>query len=139
MEDYTLHHVGLVVGEIGKTAELYGKLLGLDVITSASIDEAQGVKVAFLEAGNGVKLELVEPIGNDSPVMDFAKKGGGLHHLCYEVSNLNDAVQNMWRQGAIIVRDPSPALALDGRNVAFLYSPDRSLIELLETQKDRAN
>lgn len=127
-----LHHVGIVVNDIRKTAQLYGRLLGLALVTDIVVDETQRVKVAFLDVGNGVTLELVEPLTSDSPVAKFLNRGGGLHHLCYEVDDIDRAVEAASVQGAIVICKPVPATAFDGRRIAFVYAPDKSLVEFVE-------
>ena len=78
-------------------------------------------------------IELVEPAGEDSPVFRFlSERGGGLHHLCYTVGNLDDEIARMKRAGSMAVRRPKPAVAFGGRKIAWMLTPERLLVELLE-------
>jgi len=131
-----LHHVGIVVSSITETAPLFERLLGLDLISDIVVDEVQKVKVAFVDSGSAVPLELIEPLTIDSPVTKFLKNGGGLHHLCYEVDNIEQAVGDLRRQGAIVVCPPVPAAAFSDKKIAFLYMQNKSLIELVEKGND---
>ena len=97
-------------------------------------DPIQRVKVTFLcMPGTDVQMELVEPAGEQSPVQAFLEKGGGLHHLCYEVKNCDEAMLALRQRGALIVRRPKPAVAFDGRRIAWVLTAEKLLVELLET------
>jgi methylmalonyl-CoA/ethylmalonyl-CoA epimerase len=97
-------------------------------------DPLQKVKVAFLAARPGdTPIELVEPAADDSPVMRFLReKGGGLHHVCYEVPNLEEQMAEMKSRGSSIARRPRPAVAFNGRRIAWMLTAEKLLVELLE-------
>ena len=97
-------------------------------------DPIQRVRVAFFnpaDARNPV-FELVEPAGEASPVTRFLKKGGGLHHVCYEIDVLELALTEARQAGFAIAAAPAPAVAFAGRRIAWVWSRSRLLIELLE-------
>ena len=97
-------------------------------------DPIQRVKVAFLqpEFGPQVQIELVEPAGENSPVRRFLEtSNGGMHHLCYEVKNLEESLKEM-RGRSRLVRPPKPAVAFRNRRIAWILTPENLLIELLE-------
>ncbi len=77
-------------------------------------------------------MELVEPAGEQSPVRASLEKGGGLHHLCYEVENCDQVISAMRQRGAMIVRRPQPAVAFEGRRIAWMLTSEKLLVELLE-------
>ena len=128
-----LHHIGIVVQSIAESIELYEKL-GFDRISDVTVDEIQKVRVLFVGIGdNSTTIELIEPIATDSPITNFlAKKGGGLHHICYEVDDIEARCSKMRSQGALIVCKPVPAAAFGSRRIAFAYM-DKSLIEFVES------
>ena len=66
------------------------------------------------------------------PVQTFAAKGGGLHHVCYVVDNLEEAIATARSHGALVTRQPMPAVAFGGRRIAWIYTKNRLLIEYLE-------
>src|SRR5438309_8077936 len=93
-------------------------------------DPVQRVKVVFLlpaAAGQG-QLELVEPVGEKSPVLRFLQQGGGLHHVCYEVPDIERQVAHMQAAGAALVRRPRPAAAFGNRQIAWLMTRENLLI-----------
>ena len=97
-------------------------------------DPYQKVKVAFLATAPGeAQIELVAPVGADSPVNRFLEqRGGGLHHLCYEVEDLAAQIHAMRSRGAMLVRPPKPATAFKGRHIAWVITAQKLLVELLE-------
>jgi len=74
----------------------------------------------------------VEPVDERSPVNAFLKRGGGMHHLCYEIQDLDEQLQLSRTTGCLIVRRPAPAAAFEGRRIAWVITPERLLIEYLE-------
>ena len=77
-------------------------------------------------------LELVEPAGTQSPVKKFLLRGGGLHHLCYEVDSLSKQLAYAKSNHDIVVGEPVPAVAFGGRRIAWVYAKSKILIEYLE-------
>jgi methylmalonyl-CoA/ethylmalonyl-CoA epimerase len=96
-------------------------------------DPIQKVKVAFLTTRPGeAQIELVQPNAPDSPVTRFLENGGGFHHVCYEVADLEEAMGEMKSRGALTVRRPKPAVAFEGRRIAWMLTAEKMLVELLE-------
>ena len=137
-ENGTLHHLGFVVASISKVAEEFAASMGLRWDGKIIHDPLQRVRVSFfcpVDARNPV-FELVEPASESSPVTRFLKKsGGGLHHVCYEIDNLESGLQEAQRVGLAIVAAPTPAVAFDGRRIAWVCSRSRLLMELLERDR----
>ncbi len=131
----TLHHVGYVVREIASSIEGFAASIGATWDGAISADPHQKVKVAFLVTRpEDAQVELVEPDGADSPVLAFLERGGGLHHVCYEVTDLEEELARFRSRRALIVKRPKPAVAFDGRRIAWLLTAEKLLIELLERE-----
>jgi len=130
----TLHHVGHVVASIEDSMERYRVALGALSVSEVFEDPIQRARVAFLALPTPglVQFELVEPATPDSPVARFLEKGGGLHHLCYEVHDLEAQIRCMKSQKALLIRSPKPAVAFAGRRIAWMRTADALLIEYLE-------
>lgn len=134
-----LHHVGFVVKDIETSIPGFIRSLGLQWDGHVYHDELQRVKVAFLStAGPAPQIELVEPVRDDSPVSKFLERGGGLHHLCYEVPNMGQALTIFKARKAVTVKRPLPAVAFGDRHIAWILTPEKLLVELLE-QESSAN
>jgi methylmalonyl-CoA/ethylmalonyl-CoA epimerase len=97
-------------------------------------DPLQKVRVAFLATrAQDPLIELVEPAGDDSPVSRFLQeRGGGLHHVCYEVAHLEEELIAFRSRGASIAKRPLPAVAFGGRRIAWVITSEKLLVELLE-------
>jgi methylmalonyl-CoA/ethylmalonyl-CoA epimerase len=128
------HHFGIVVASISKSAEGFANVLQADWDERVFHDSNHGVRVTFLKSRrSGDPLwELVEPAHEKSPVQPFAAKGGGLHHICYAVDNLEQALDAARSLGGILTRRPMPTIAFGGRRIAWIYTRNRLLIEYLE-------
>jgi len=129
-----LHHLGFVVRDIAATMPGFLRSMAAAWDSQIFADPNQKVRVAFLTTRTGdPQVELIEPAGDDSPVLRFLnEKGGGLHHACYEVSDLEQELRDFKSRGALIVKRPKPAVAFQGRRIAWVLTPERLLVELLE-------
>jgi methylmalonyl-CoA/ethylmalonyl-CoA epimerase len=130
----SFHHVGFVVTSIADSVAGFANILQADWDEQIFQDPNQGVWITFLKSRRvGDPLwELVEPADQKSPVYSFADKGGGLHHVCYVVDHLEPALASARSRGAIVTRQPLPAVAFGGRRIAWIYTKNRLLIEYLE-------
>jgi methylmalonyl-CoA/ethylmalonyl-CoA epimerase len=132
----TLHHVGFVVPSIADVAEEFAMFMSASWDGKIFHDPLQRVRVAFFKAADARNpvFELVEPADEVSPVSNFLKKPVGLHHVCYEIDDLESVLQEAQRLGFVIVSDPAPAVAFGGRRIAWV-SKSRLVIEFLERQR----
>jgi len=128
------HHVGFVVSSIQQSVE--GFAMSLDGHWDGVIvhDPNQKVRVTFIQSNHSADplFELIEPAAADSPVLQAAKKGGGVHHVCYVVDSLAEQLERSRAQRALIVRPSTPATAFAGRRIAWVYTKNKLLIEYLE-------
>jgi methylmalonyl-CoA/ethylmalonyl-CoA epimerase len=129
-----LHHVGFVVESIEEIGEEFARSLGAAWDREIILDPLQGARVSFLQGPitSDALVELIEPLDAASPVSKFLERGGGLHHLCYEVEDLEVQLQYSRSTGSLIVRTPVPAAAFGGRRIAWVYTKAKLLLEYLE-------
>lgn len=138
MFNATLHHFGFVVASISESQTGFSRFYGGAPWSVTVHDPIQRVRVAFLQPpGGSAQIELVEPAADDSPVKRFLGKGGGLHHLCYEVPDIESTLEAARDSGAYVVSPPSPAVAFGGRRIAWVMTPERLLVEFLESERER--
>lgn len=129
-----LHHIGFVVSSIEATGQSFAQSVNGLWTKEIIHDPIQRVNVSFLSLpGTEAQMELVEPASQLSPVRAFLEKGGGLHHVCYEVEDCEQTLTAMRQRRAMIVRRPTPAVAFQGRRIAWALTAEKLLIELLET------
>ena len=123
-----LHHIGIVVEDIEKSRKRYEKIFGIKVGIKPYEDKNMKVKILFFDLGD-MKIELIEPVGESGVSRFLEKKGEVLHHLAYEVRDINKTVKNLKEKGANIIE---PVDAYEGR-VAFIHPKDVGiLIEFVE-------
>lgn len=132
-----LHHIGVVVQDIYESAKIYERLLELKVVKDTGEDPIQKVKVVFLGSGWGdeITLELLEPTDPDSPIANALRRGGGLHHLCFEVEDIDEEIRKIKERGGRVVCEPVPACGFDNRRIAFIFPVDNILTELVEKER----
>jgi methylmalonyl-CoA/ethylmalonyl-CoA epimerase len=130
-----VHHIAVAVHSIVEALPAFGDALGL-IVTHTEQVESQGVRVAILPVG-ATCLELVEPMDETSPVKRFlGRHGEGIHHICFEVDDLEAALAQLKERGMRLV-DDQPRLGADGARIAFVHpsSTHGVLIELREIEK----
>jgi methylmalonyl-CoA/ethylmalonyl-CoA epimerase len=133
-EDLKMHHVGFVVKSIQDCGQAFAVAVGAIWDGNIVFDPIQNVKVTFFEGRSQIDplIELVEPGGEGSPVTRFLERGGGLHHLCYEVNDLEGHLEFCRAVGNTIIRPPVPAVAFGGRRIAWAVTRKKLLMEFLE-------
>lgn len=135
-----LHHVGYVVANIEQAMPAFVRSLAASWDERVIHDPLQKVKVAFLTTRAGdPQIELVEPAEDGSPVMRFLQQGGGLHHVCYEVADLEEQLREFRARRAVIAKRPKPAVAFGGRRIAWVLTAEKLLVELLEDKLTAGN
>ncbi len=128
-----LHHIGIVVKNIKESFSELTKFLDFKEISVPIEVKSQKVNVCFLKTSD-VYVELIEPVENDSPVKTFSESGGGFHHLCFEVDNIYDEIENMKKNGARVIVEPTEGF--ENRLISFVLlnmkNTNCNLIELAE-------
>ena len=113
-------------------------LFGYTVTSGPYDDPLQKVTVNFLAQVQGQPpyVELITPLSSDSPINSMLNKSGGAaYHLCFETNDLEGALLHARKYGCLLVSPPKPAVAFDHRRIAWFYTPDRQLVELVEEAK----
>ena len=129
-----LNHIAIATPNLDKAIRTYKDILGVKI--SDPIDQIEhGVKVVFIEIPN-TKIELLEPLGENSPIENFLEKNkkGGIHHICFEVEDIDSAILHLKKEGATVLGDGKAKIGAHGKPVIFLHPKDfnGALIELEE-------
>jgi methylmalonyl-CoA/ethylmalonyl-CoA epimerase len=127
-----LNHVAIAVPDLAAASAVYRDTLGAKVTAPQALPE-HGVTVVFIDVGN-TKIELLEPLGDDSPIAAFLAKNpsGGMHHICYEVDDILAARDRLTEAGARVLGDGNSKIGAHGKPVLFLHPKDflGTLVEL---------
>jgi methylmalonyl-CoA/ethylmalonyl-CoA epimerase len=127
-----IDHLGIAVRSISDSLGFYQEALGLELARTEKV-ENQGVHVALLSVGDS-RIELLEPFSDETPVGRFiARRGEGLHHICYEVDDLNSKLDELRSHGVRLL-EGYPRRGAEGKLVAFLHpaSAHGVLVELVQ-------
>ena len=128
-----IHHVGVAVADLEASIVLYRSALGAELVHRGR-NEKDGIEAAFLRTGTG-EVELLSPTRSESPVGKFlAKRGPGLHHVAYGVTDIARALEDARAAGLELI-DSEPRMGMHGSLIAFVHpkSVGGVLTELVQT------
>jgi methylmalonyl-CoA/ethylmalonyl-CoA epimerase len=127
-----LNHIAIAVRDLASASRLYRETLGAEVSAPEPLAE-HGVTVVFVSLPN-TKVELLEPLGENSPIAGFLDRSpdGGIHHVCYEVEDIEAARDRLVKTGARVLGSGEPKIGAHGKPVLFLHPKDfnGTLVEL---------
>ncbi|MBU6450966.1 MAG: methylmalonyl-CoA epimerase [Cyanobacteria bacterium REEB67] len=133
-QDGRLDHVAIAVSNLEEALIFYQESLGLTLLEIEVVEE-QGVRVAKLDTGN-THIELLEPLGPDTPVGKFvAQKGPGLHHICIGVTAIGERLQCLKERNTRLINE-DPKIGAGGAQIAFVH-PKATGGVLLELSQPR--
>jgi methylmalonyl-CoA/ethylmalonyl-CoA epimerase len=125
-----ISHIGIAVRALGESAPLFEQILGLREVP---LDDADGASIRGFDA-DGSLIELLEADSEDSPIGKFlAKRGPGIHHICFSVDDLEGTLAKC-RQSGLQLIDETPRVGAEGKRIAFIHprSTGGILVELSE-------
>jgi methylmalonyl-CoA/ethylmalonyl-CoA epimerase len=128
-----IEHIGIAVSDIKIAGNIYEKLLNTTVYKTELVEQ-EGVETAFLQTGPN-KIELLQALNDDSPIAKFiAKKGEGIHHIAFEVDDIEAEMQRLKQEGFVLLSD-KPKPGADNKLVCFVHpkSANGVLIELCQS------
>ena len=127
------HHIGIACRDIARSQAFY---TSMGYRASSVVDDpTQHVRVCFLDKDDAPRIELLEPLDDQSPVTrTLATAGVSPYHICYQVDDMESAINALRSQRFLLVSGPVSACAMDNRRVAFLFQKHTGLIELVEAR-----
>ncbi len=131
-----IDHIGIAVKDLNISEDLYSKLLGVKAYKTETV-ESEGVTTCFFQVGE-TKIELLEATREDSPIAKFiSKKGEGIHHIAFEVANIEDKIAELKEKGFVFIKE-EPKRGADNKRIVFLHPKHTGsvLIELCESIKE---
>jgi len=130
LKGFRFHHIGYACKSIEKNLEFF-KLLGFSRDGDFFEDPLQGIRGCFIK-GNGPRIELLENLPDSNQLSGLIKKGINMYHLAYEVELIQESIQILLSKRAQILVNPIPAVAFNGRDVAFLLFKNGLIIEVIQ-------
>lgn len=132
MPTLKIHHIGYLVKKIEAAIQTF-EALGYQSVQAVMYDDIRKVNICFLQKDNYC-IELISPASEDSPVSGLLKKYKNCpYHICYETADFDRDYQMLLSNGFLSIDTPTPAPALQGRDVVFLMSASMGMIELLRS------
>lgn len=128
-----LDHIGIVVKELSAGITQWQKQFGYYQLTDPVVNSRQHVQVVFLAKEESTTVKLVQPVDDLSSVYIFARKGGGLHHLCFRCRDLSAELCRLESTGIRMLTAPQTGEAFCNENIAFVYAGNGLNIELIDT------
>ncbi len=126
-----IHHIGYLVKSIDRSVNELKKL-GYTESSKKIKDKKRKVEIQFM-SNNKYNIELISPLNENAQINNLLKKQGpSPYHICYEVKNIETKVEELINKGYIVIEKPESAIAIDNKEVAFLYSKNIGLIEIVE-------
>lgn len=125
------HHIGFATENLQETKSLF---ISMGYVPDNDVDvPVQRVTVCFMHKQGQPTIELITPIGDDSPVTAILKKNGpGPYHFCYSVNEINRAIAELRAQKFVLLNRPVRSNAIDDNMIVFAYKKDYGLIEIVE-------
>jgi catechol 2,3-dioxygenase-like lactoylglutathione lyase family enzyme len=128
--ELTFHHIGVACRDLDKDAQTYA-LLGYSPEGDDFVDERQGIRGRFI-VGPGPRLELLVALPGSTVLEPWLRKGVKYYHEAFLVPELRDGLEELGTAGGKVVVEPVPAVAFDGREIAFVMLPNMTLVELVQ-------
>jgi len=128
-----IDHIGIVVRSLEEGIQHWEQLFGYAKNSQVVTNTRQKVRVVFLSKKGSLPIKLVEPSEGSSPVALFARRGGGLHHLCFRCDDIKVQIPLLKEKGARFIVVPQPGEAFGNRDIAFFLAENNLNVELIDT------
>ena len=128
-----IDHIGVVVPSLEEAIQQWEELFGYKKNSEIVINTRQRVRVVFLTKKKSLTVKLIEPSEPASPVSAFARRGGGLHHLCFRCDDLKVQIPLLKEKGAKFIVPPEPGEAFRNKKIAFFLAKHNLNVELIDT------
>src|SRR5579863_1203012 len=130
-----IDHIGIVVRSLEDGIQQWESSFGYSRRSDIVMNARQQVRVVFLATEGSVIVKLVEPVGPESAVFAFARRGGGLHHLCFRCEKLDEGISKLKGDGALCLKLPEPGEAFNNNKIAFMLARNNLNIELVDSSE----
>jgi methylmalonyl-CoA/ethylmalonyl-CoA epimerase len=131
----TIDHIGIVVRSLEEGIQQWETLFGYRKNTPIVLNTRQKVRVVFMAKKNSLTIKLIEAADPSSPVFSMARKGGGLHHLCFRSEDLSTEMPALKERGAVFIVPPQPGEAFKNHDIAFFLAKNNLNVELIDTHE----
>jgi len=130
-----IDHICFAVKNISEGIAYWESVFGYRQMTEVIINSLQQVKVAFLNKEESVLIKLIEPLTDNQSLVNFVNKGGGFHHLCFRVEDMDKQISLLKGKGLLMLVPPQPGEAFNNHDIAFMLARNGLNVELIDTNE----
>lgn len=130
-----IDHICFAVKNISEGISYWERVFGYRQMTEVIINSLQKVKVAFVCKEESVMVKLIEPLPDNESLVSFVNRGGGFHHLCFRVENMDEQISELKEKGLLMLVPPQPGEAFNNHKIAFMLAKYGTNIELIDTDE----
>ena len=128
-------HIGIVVRSLEEGIQQWGEMFSYHKNSDIVLNTRQKVRVVFMAKKDSLPIKLVEPADETSPIFMFARRGGGLHHLCFRCDDMKVQIPVLESQEAKFLVPPEPGEAFKNNDIAFFLAKNNLNVELIDTHE----
>lgn len=130
-----IDHICFAVKNLQEGISYWESVFGYKQMTSVVQNSLQKVKVVFLSKEESILIKLIEPLDDNFSLMNFVKRGGGFHHLCFRVIDMERQLNELKEKGLLALAPPQPGEAFNNHDIAFLLAKYGINVELIDTDE----
>lgn len=130
-----IDHIGIVVRKLEDGIQQWEEMFGYKKNSNIVVNTRQKVRVVFLSKKDSLTVKLVEPWDETSPIVMFARRGGGLHHLCFRCDDLKVQIPILESKEAKFLVPPEPGEAFNNNKISFFLARNNLNVELIDTEE----
>lgn len=130
-----IDHICFAVKNISEGVSYWESVFGYRQMTEVVVNTLQKVKVVFLAKKESILIKLIEPTEENQSLINFVNRGGGFHHLCFRVEDMNKKISELKEKGLLMLVPPQPGEAFNNHHIAFMLAKNGTNIELIDTDE----
>jgi len=130
-----IDHICFAVKNISEGISYWEDLFGYRQMTEVIVNSLQKVKVSFLCKEDSMLVKLIEPLAGNQSLVNFVNRGGGFHHLCFRVEDMDKQISELKEKGLLMLVPPQPGEAFNKHDIAFMLARNGLNVELIDTNE----
>ncbi len=130
-----IDHICFAVSDIKSGISYWDSVFGYKQMTRVVVNTLQKVKVVFLSKNDSIVVKLIEPLEDNIALLNFVKRGGGFHHICFKCDDLNGTIDDLRMKGLVTLVPPQPGEAFNNKDIAFMLAKYGINIGLIDTEE----
>ena len=130
-----IDHICFAVKNISEGISYWESVFGYRQMTEVIVNSLQKVKVSFLCKEDSMLVKLIEPLEDNQSLLNFVHRGGGFHHLCFRVDNMDEQISELKEKGLLLLVPPQPGEAFNNHKISFMLARNGLNLELIDTDE----